>query len=157
MNCRAARSNPPPGPAVKLATLAGRRGPRRRRRGGAVAPFVSKERNLGRTVCLGKGCEWRTSPSNQLGSYAETAWLGRGWRSLARARARGYVSQCAAVANSHDSCAHDTSVCRGGGGGGGEKLAYGQSQSVTFGLEFTLGSDAHTDELVRTAERRRRV
>lgn len=26
----------------------------------------------------------------------------------------------------------------------GEKLAYGQSQRVTFGLEFTLGSDAHT-------------
>lgn len=149
MNCRTARSNPPPGPAVKLATLAGRR-----RRVGAVALFVSKERNLGRTVCLGKGCEWRTSPSNQLGSYAETAWLGLGWRSLARARVRGYVSQCAAVANSHDSCAHDTSVYRGGGG---EKLAYGQSQCVTFGLEFTLGSDAHTDELVRIAECRRRV
>lgn len=29
------------------------------------------------------------------------------------------------------------------GGWGGEKLAYGQSQRVTFGLEFTLGSDAH--------------
>lgn len=80
------------------------------------------------------------------------AWPGLG--SLARARARGYVSQCATEANSHDSCAHDTSVCRGGGG---EKLAYGQSQCVTFGLEFTLGSDARTDELVGIAERRRRV
>lgn len=48
-----------------------------------------------------------------------------------------------------------TPVCKEGGGG--EKLAYGQSQCVTFGLEFTLGSDAHTDELVRIAERRRRV
>lgn len=48
-----------------------------------------------------------------------------------------------------------TPVCTEGGGG--EKLAYGQSQCVTFGLEFTLGSDAHTDELVRIAECRRRV
>lgn len=117
------------------------------------------ETNLGQTVCLGKGCEWRTSPSNQLRSYAETAWLGLGWRRLARARARGYVSQCAAPANTHDSCAHDTSMCGGGAGVGGEKLAYGQSQCVTFGLEFTLGSDAHADELVRIVvlQRRRRI
>lgn len=51
-----------------------------------------------------------------------------------------------------------TPVCaERGKGGGGEKLAYGQSQCVTFGLEFTLGSDAHTDELVRIAEHCRRV
>lgn len=45
------------------------------------------------------------------------------------------------------------------GWGWGEKLAYGQSQCVTFGLEFTLGSDAHADELVRIVvlQRRRRV
>lgn len=40
--------------------------------------FVSMETNLGQTVCLGKGCERHTSPSNQLESYAETAWLGLG-------------------------------------------------------------------------------
>lgn len=45
-----------------------------------------------------------------------------------------------------------TPVCAGGG-----RRAYGQSQCVTLGLEFTLGSDAHTDELLRIAERRRRV
>lgn len=71
------------------------------------------ETNLGRTVCLGKGCEQRTSPSNQLESYAETAWLGLGWRSLARSFVRGYVSQCVATANSHDLCTHNTSMCRG--------------------------------------------
>lgn len=96
--------------------------------------FVSVETNLGRAVCLGTACEWRPSPSNQLRSYAETAWLGPGRRSLVRARARGYASRRVAAANSHESCAHDTSVCRGGGG---EKLAYGQSQRVTFGPEFT--------------------
>lgn len=40
------------------------------------------ETNLGQTVCLGKGCERRTSPSNQLQSYAETAWLWPGLREL---------------------------------------------------------------------------
>lgn len=45
-----------------------------------------------------------------------------------------------------------TPVCAGEGEGAGEKLAYGQSQCVTFGLEFTLGPDAHADELVRTVE-----
>lgn len=38
----------------------------------------------------------------------------------------------------------------------GEKLAYGQSQCVTFGLEFTLGSDAHTNELERIVGLQRR-
>lgn len=77
------------------------------------------------------------------------------------------MSQCVATANSRDSCSHNTSMSglggvgvRGGEGGGvrrkGEKLAYGQSQCVTFGLEFTLGSDAHTNELERIVGLRRR-
>lgn len=40
--------------------------------------FVSMETILGRTVCLGKGCERRASPSNQLEPYAEAAGLGLG-------------------------------------------------------------------------------
>lgn len=59
------------------------------------------------------------------------------------------MSQSVAIANSHDSCTHNTSVSAGRRG---EKLAYGQSQCVTFGLEFTLGSDAHTNEVVRFVE-----
>lgn len=59
------------------------------------------------------------------------------------------MSQCVATANSHDSCTHNTSMSRGRRG---EKLAYGQSQCVTFGLELTLGLDAHTNELVRIVE-----
>lgn len=47
-------------------------------------------------------------------------------------------------------CVLTTPVCAEGGGG--EKLAYGQSQCVTFGLEFTSASDAHTNELVRIVE-----
>lgn len=35
-------------------------------REGGQCLFVSMEADLGRTVCLGKGCERRTSPSNQL-------------------------------------------------------------------------------------------
>lgn len=84
MNCRTARSNLPRGPAVKLTSLAGRRCPLRRAQTVALREecghrlFVSMETNLGRTVCLEKGCERRTSPSNQLESSAETAWLGLG-------------------------------------------------------------------------------
>lgn len=76
------------------------------------------------------------------------------------------MSQCVATANSRDSCSHNTSMSGAGGlegfrGGGGvrrkgEKLAYGQSQCVTFGLEFTLGSDAHTNELERIVGLQRR-
>lgn len=36
---------------------------------------VSMETILGQSVCLGKGCGWRTSPSNQLEYSAETAGL----------------------------------------------------------------------------------
>ena len=69
---------------MKLASLAGRRCLLRRlqnvalREEGGRFFFVSIETNLGQTVCLGKGCERHTSPSNQLESYAETAWLGLG-------------------------------------------------------------------------------
>lgn len=59
------------------------------------------------------------------------------------------MSQSVATANSRDLCTHNTSMS---GERRGEKLAYGQSQCVTFGLEFTLGSDAHTNELVRIVE-----
>lgn len=82
---------------------------------------------------------------------------GPGLQELGPSPGEGLVSQQAAMANTHDSCAHQTSVCVCVfGGGGGEKLAYGQSQCVTFGLEFTLGSDAHADELVRIVELQRR-
>lgn len=73
--------------------------------------------------------------------------------SLAQSFVRGYVSQSVATANSRDSCTHNTSMSTERRG---EKLAYGQSQRVTFGLEFTLGSDAHTNELVRIVELQQR-
>lgn len=60
-------------------------------------------------------------------------------------------SECCA-ANSHDSCTHGTSASVEWRG---EKPAYGQSQCVTFGLEFTLGSDARTNELARIVESQR--
>lgn len=63
------------------------------------------------------------------------------------------MSQSVATANSHDLCTHNTSM---GGERRGEKLAYGQSQCVTFGLEFTLGSDAHTNKLARIVGLQRR-
>lgn len=63
------------------------------------------------------------------------------------------MSQSVATANRHDSCTHNTSTSAERKG---EKLAYGQSQRVTFGLEFTLGSDAHTNELVRIVESQQR-
>lgn len=84
MNRRTACSNLPRGPAVKLTSLAAWRCPLGRspsvalQEEGGHCLFVSMETNLGQTVCLGKGCERRTSPSNQLESYAETAWLGLG-------------------------------------------------------------------------------
>lgn len=155
MNRHTACSKLPRGPPVNLTSLAGWRSPLRRSHcvalweEGGYCLYVSMETNLGRTVCLERGCERRASPSNQLESFAETAWLSLGWRSLARSFVRGYVSQSVATANSHDLCTHNTSIS---GGRRGEKLAYGQSQCVTFGLEFTLGSDAHTNELVRIVE-----
>lgn len=63
-------------------------------------------------------------------------------------------SACCRGQHSRLACSRHQCV-RGRWGGGGEKLAYGQSQCVTFGLEFTLGSDAHADELVRIVELQR--
>lgn len=84
MNRRTTNTKLPRGPAANAAGLAGRRcrlgrpqNAAQREEGGRCL-FVSMETNLGQTVCLGKGCEQHTSPSNQLESYAETAWLGLG-------------------------------------------------------------------------------
>lgn len=88
INRLTACSNLPRGPAVKLTSLAEQCYPLRRslsvffpsymREKGGRCLFVSMETNLGRTVCLGKGCERRASPSNQLEPYAEAAGLGLG-------------------------------------------------------------------------------
>lgn len=143
---------------MKLASLAGLRCLLRRSQSvslqeeGGHCLFVSMETNLGRTVCLGKGCERHTV--HQINYSLMQRRPGLAWaESLARSFMRGYVSQSVATANSRDSCTHNTSMSTERRG---EKLAYGQSQRVTFGLEFTLGSDAHTNEFVRIVELRHR-
>lgn len=143
---------------MKLASLAGLRCLLRRSQSvslqeeGGHCLFVSMETNLGRTVCLGKGCERHTV--HQINYSLMQRRPGLAWaESLARSFMRGYVSQSVATANSRDSCTHNTSMSTERRG---EKLAYGQSQRVTFGLEFTLGSDAHTNEIVRIVELRHR-
>lgn len=79
-------------------------------------------------------------------------WAGGAWPRLARGVMRVSVQPRPTLTTR----VLTTPVCAGEGGRRSEKPAYGQSQCVTFGLEFTLGSDAHADELVGIVELQRR-